>query len=547
MDNNGSTLVLVIVIVTFMMILGSLIMSMTATNLRLKVYDKKSKANQYETESGMTEVKTGLNEISTIAMKDSYQQVFDHYVTVNATDEGLTSTFDRTYLMQLVSFLADQNCNPYDPSGYEYKPEVLQNYITDGSENARATFISLNPAGDNRIDFPWAESGFKSDCEHYIMLRNVNIQCTDAEGYQTTVTTDIRMDCPPVFFASSGIYPEYTQYSLIADDTLNFRGASLTVRGNVYAGAGETYSRLSQSTFAYPYKDVGGIQFINGTSVDISANTIITRGNMAIQNNARAYIEGDSAHYTSVWAENIETVFQSVSVNRTPTAARLDLVANCNVSDDLQLNAHNSRVTINGNYNGFSYNRNQTLSDPYTDARYSSAIMVNGQKSTLNLNNVTNMSLAGTSFISRQLSDGTSVMADINATTGGDDILTGETVTIKSNQAAYMVADDYIMFDHNPVLKSEVESVASAATDSSVAIVNTELIKREEPDLYKLLTCYDDPSTPEMLLFIIIQVRTEWFLLYIFIMNLKIRNLPINIYKIIYNRQPETVWDKISV
>lgn len=501
LDQKGSTLILVMVIISFLMILGSLLMTMTATNLRLKIYDKKSKQNQYEGESGMAELKTGLNELSAVAMKDAYQNVFDRYVEINASTEGLTNNFDKMYLNEMMRLLTGGAYTAgavYNPAGYEYSVDVLKSYLsTDEGEagSIRANFVSLNPAGENPIEFPWAESGFSSDCEHYILLRNVTMRCKDENGYQVTITTDIRMDCPAVFFASSGIYPEYTQYSLIADDTLTFDGtidhSGYTVKGNIYAGAGKTYSTASQNDPAYqesqyPYHGDGGIQITNNSNSTIMANTIITRANLAIRNNNTLNIMGNTIGTASLWAHNIETVFASVSSNRTPSPARLVMEASCNVSDDLQLNAHNSEVVLDGYYNGFSYNLNEDIDEEYTNASYSSAILVNGQKSTLDFRNVDELSLAGRAFISRTLTSGQSVNSNDDALNParGNDILTGEVVTIKSNQVAYMIPDEYIIYGHNPVLKSELES-----KPVTVSAVMMNEIRNDDPGLWNLLSC----------------------------------------------------------
>lgn len=501
LDQKGSTLILVMVIISFLMILGSLLMTMTATNLRLKIYDKKSKQNQYEGESGMAELKTGINELSAVAMQDAYQNVFDRYVDINASTDGLTNNFDKLYLNEMMHLLTGGAYTAgavYDPAGYEYNIDVLKSYLsTDEGEDGsiRDNFVTLNPAGENPIEFPWAESGFSSDCEHYILLRDVTMRCRDEEGYQVTITTDIRMDCPAVFFASSGIYPEYTQYSLIADDTLTFDGArdqgGYTVKGNVYAGAGKSYSTASQSNASYPesnypYHGDGGIWMTNNSQSTIMANTIITRANLSVRNNNALKIMGNTVGNTSLWAHNIETIFQSVSSSRTPSPAELVMEATCNISDDLQLNAHNSSVTLKGNYNGFSYNLKEDIDEEYTNASYSSAILVNGQKSTLDFRRVDELSLAGRAFISRTLTSGQTVNSNDNILnpTRGNDILTGEVVTIKSNQIAYMIPDEYILYGHNPVLKSELES-----KPVTVSAVMMNELRNDDPDLWNLLSC----------------------------------------------------------
>lgn len=512
LDNQGNTLILVMVVITFLMILGSLLMTMTATNLRLKYYDRETKNNFYETESGMAELRTGLNELAAEAMKDAYEQVFDNYVTVNGGSEGLTSTFDKIYLNNLMKLLTNKaydgvHYTPSDPKGYEYSVDVLQSYLNPGTDDGagnsiRTNFVSLNPAGENYIEFPWAAGEYKTDVEHYILLKNVTMRCKDQAGYMNTITTDIRMDCPAVFFASSGIYPEYTQYALIADDTLVFDGAAdtsgYTIKGNLYAGAGKSFSTASNIDSAYPeyayrYFGNGGIQFLRGTGnvggCTLKSDTIITRGNVAIENNASVDIKGNAGSNSTLWAENIETIFSSVSNGHSPSPAKLKMDASVYVSDDMQLNAHNSNITLSGTYNGFSYNRNETLAESNADAKYSSAILVNGQDSTLDFSHVSDLSLAGHAFISRKLAEGGTVAAD-DSGTAGSDILTGEVLTLKSNQVAYMVADEYMVLGHNPVLKTELEGM-SVGTN----VVDTNMIRNSDPTLYNLLSCSVATST----------------------------------------------------
>ena len=71
------------------------------------------------------------------------------------------------------------------------------------------------------------------------------------------------------------------------------------------------------------------------------------------------------------------------------------------MADDLSLQKANSRVKISGNYYGYNFQKNYATLDPSNDAQFSSAMLINGKKSKLDLSNLNYLMLAGRTFISR--------------------------------------------------------------------------------------------------------------------------------------------------
>ncbi len=482
LDQKGSALILVIVALSFIGILGSLILSLTAMNLRMKVYDRESKKNQYESEAAVTELRTGLEEVSAKAMEEAYREVMDTYVTINR-DETLTNAFDKRYLVRLIYYLSNNKGNAKifmetpTKENFEkaniYDYQLLVNYISSDDAASKAereafenVMKKVTDADEAVIECPWAESGFDPDMdvEHNIVLKNLTFKFVNDQGYETTVKTDVVMDTPLLYF-SSGIFPEYTKYSLIADDTLNFNAAASAVNGNIYGGPGTSYSVKGASKTKRNYIDVGGIRFLAGSHVDINAENIITRGNFTTLNNASVNVKGKGAGaVANIFAENIVTEKGSFKDGANP--AEMDLTANCYVSNDLTLDAKNSNVAIkSGRYEGFSYNFSNNEADAAggSDENYSSAILMNGKNSSLKMGSISHVSLAGRAFISREQDASP-------AGSKADDIMMGQSAAVKSDQVSYLVPDEYMTFNHNPLLKSEEARLNELENESPVDV-----------------------------------------------------------------------------
>lgn len=99
------------------------------------------------------------------------------------------------------------------------------------------------------------------------------------------------------------------------------------------------------------------------------------------------------------------------------------------VADDLLLDGAGSVATLSGEYYGFGSSR--------SNPSKSSAILINGKNSTLNLNGLERLSLAGRSFIS-VVPESATVYNDIDEQIKSNDITMGQSVAFKANQLAYL-------------------------------------------------------------------------------------------------------------
>ena len=110
---------------------------------------------------------------------------------------------------------------------------------------------------------------------------------------------------------------------------------------------------------------------------------------------------------------------------------------NMYVADDLELAGRGSSVTLQGNYYGYNFQKNYGAQDPDSakKAEFSSAMMVNGKSSHLDIKGLNYLLLAGRTFISRKLD------------ASNEDILMGESISARTNQLAYYVPLEYVLGD----------------------------------------------------------------------------------------------------
>ena len=248
-------------------------------------------------------------------------------------------------------------------------------------------------------------------------------------------------------------------------------------------------TRLNALNIVEPYDGVSETSqysglYIKGSNVNMQASELIVPGTIAIMDGGRFSLYGKTGSNigeADVWADNV-VLGGSGAADSAPYAL---LRANMHVRDDLELNANYSFFQLSGRYYGFgdgtkadareyvpsvtgdaanAYFYKETVNGKETvKARghyNSSAIVINGQNSKLNLSELDALFLGGRSYI--QLSkdygdverpravettdeEGQTTTTIENVTVkdyiyngNTDDFKTGESISIKTNQLAYV-------------------------------------------------------------------------------------------------------------
>ena len=425
-DNRGATMILVIISIAFVAILATLTLSLTMSNYQMKVVDQKSKANFYEAETAIDEIKAGLVKDTANALEEAYNAVMEQFLTTSESEKE--EIFQQTFLDAITNELQD----PY--SFTTYNLSKLEEYIT----NPMVRLIT--PIGSNLL--MQASLGSSGNVSSALTLKRVMVEYVDSNDYQSTITTDIVIQTPNLAFGTAieqTSSPNFMDYGLLADNKITIDTApGVRVNGNIYAGS-------------------NGINIMNNSSLLLDqATEIVTRGDIGVAGLSTLTVKNNP----DLWVKNLEILRGNDTSNNTT----IQIDGNCYVADDLMLNAKNSVVKINGEYYGYSYE-----ADKSTDASnllspgYSSAIIINGENTNLDLSGLNKLFLSGRAYLNPHTDGNESELSQ-------DNVLTGEALAVKGNQYAYLVPKEYIWCGTNPVSLNDYNNRPQVEVDFNKSV-----------------------------------------------------------------------------
>lgn len=584
LNNQGSSVVMVVAALGFIgIIVGALLMAAGYT-YKQKLQDLNARDNFYYVEQAMNEIYAGVGSKTAANMQEAYIYTIENMVYFdlqtgtyrNRTDEEANRMFKEKF-MELLS------ANPDFVDSVV--ADSLSKYITNSSVVLDASRLYVE-----RVD---ADRDGKLESiiiKNVTLTRTVNYNRSQAHGaYTQRLSTDIVIGEPDfnvAFNSSTSGYSNLFQFATVADMGLEINqtaGNTLTISGNVYAGAdyynkkyneftykagvnesdktftreysGEkvsynhgsvtskkyvegdspantyynSYSTLNDPENAGSRDYYDGVNqrsaysgiYINGSTVSILADTVIVPGTIAVMNSGNLSIYGKSGTATSeseIWTDNIvlggtsrkittQTVTGQPQINYQGATALLR--ADIFVKDDTEINATGAAFQLKGSYYGYGDSTAKDERDfiptvltenfQVTDkdgnlvnrGHYnSSAIIINGEHSLLNLEDTNTIYLAGRSYIelSKQVAQVETVESDENGRTetvirqtytytpmSADNLLTsdvndtvyirdyktGESISLKSNQKAYI-----------PVMYTGVPTLDSIYTNTSAPPVS---------------------------------------------------------------------------
>ncbi len=398
-DNQGSTLVIVLVCMFFVSIVAAMILSVTMMNMDMKAVEEKASENFYDTEGIMEEFTTDLRQKVTTAFKESYESMLENYL--DTADADRKSEF------------------------YKKLKEELQ---IDGSNNSVLISGWITAIGGDTL--PEGAVSINT-VTGTITIHDVSITYQDG-GYDTSITTDIIIDItyPDINMnydlESDGLYD--SEYVIISNGTVRTGldsstalGGQVTLSGNLYAG-----------------KDI----LINSSPTAISSYKIIAGETLNVSRLATAAVVmgTDTGTDNGLWARNVDIAGGTFVYS-----------GNSYIADDLTLSASGSNVTLtNGEYYGYLFS-DKAEADPSK----SSSIVINQGNIRLDLSGLTKLWLAGNTYISEA-----DLFADTGLSTAAAGIMQGESIAYKNMQAAYLIPGAcFVGVGHNPVLATDTVKI----------------------------------------------------------------------------------------
>lgn len=103
--------------------------------------------------------------------------------------------------------------------------------------------------------------------------------------------------------------------------------------------------------------------YVDGATVALTSDQIIIPGSLAVMNCGDVTVtsltkSSDTKSAASVWADSIILDGYSLKLDKDGNqlkGSKLNMVANCYISDDLELNSNSSEFLLNGQYYGYNY------------------------------------------------------------------------------------------------------------------------------------------------------------------------------------------------
>ncbi len=444
----------------FVVSLGAALLYVTYMGYKIAITQRSDKENFYSCSAVMNDIKTGLQNQVTQSLAVAYTNTVKAYAKADKSYVP-QAEFANEFLKQLSSAAVQINgvSSPLFQSNQVSGKTSISQYYTarlSGFVDSTQGAVTLGSSSDYTAQFGTVVQNTGTDGTPVsITLKEISVKYTK-DGYESNISTDIRIAIPE-FFAKSPLSESLNNCAIIANGgIIHSSGGTAVINGDIFTG---------------------GLTVIgNGNNLTFNNGNVICKGTLAV--NSSGSLIYNAPKY-ELWANEIDVGSQSGSVS---TVGTVNLSGKVYVANDLDLTGDGgSSATLAGIYFGFG---NDSAS-----ADSSSAILINGRNSKLDISNLNKLSLAGVSFINISdqslTSDGSSVYSS--------SIPMGESIAVKSDQLAYLVPAECISnYATNPCLFGG--TVEAPDCDSSTVIWGTKKLsdyigsgKGEIKTLYKNL------------------------------------------------------------
>lgn len=472
--NQGNSFIMVVATISFLAVLVAAILVAVALCYKLKAYDINSRDNFYYLEQAMDEIYAGVGMDSMKHLNKAYDETIEVIVYYDTQSESyITMKNDDANDLMKKTFIKLVK----DDANYKNSTSVLahlKSFLTnmyDSSTNPDGVQIAIGNLVTDEKSVSILNLVLKREATYSTV--NSKTDGPNQETFVQTITTDLVINQPEfsVNFNTVGSdLADLYEFSIISDMGTEISGPTtvVTIAGNVYAAA-DFYNKSYNDQDAtkvnsYTTKEMekcngldsksmySGFYIDGAKSVKISAEKVIVPGSIAVMNSSNLSITNPNPGLaTDIWADSIVlggySLKKGVKEEDGLQGSTLDMRANAYISDDLEVNAKASEFKLNGQYYGYNYaskdnrtytdecvkangNRTFTANTPGTikdgatldgQAHYnSSAIIVNGQDSKLDLSSVTDMYIAGQAYI--ELSKQTTTHSKVEKNDGSGDL-----------------------------------------------------------------------------------------------------------------------------
>lgn len=439
-DNRGSSILMVILVAAGIGVMAAIALWVSLRNVQMKTTDAEIKESFYSAEGVLEQVKAGVKEKAEAAYKEAVTKDLENFAKYNnssQTPAGAASSTVSEKARRAEDFkknFKDTFKSSIDRgSSGEYNIKSISNLVDQSLLNSPTypyAVVSAMNGGFSR------DEGILKDEDDKLVLKGIKVRYVSEDEQVSEIVTDITVAVPKpdVIAATSDL--DLFEYAIIGDKGVEVIAGNVDIKGSVYAGFSDALNKQAFVTKA-------------NTNVGLYDKTLIANGTVNVANNASLKASPNQ----KIWAGGILL-----------DGGRAELTGASYVADDLTLSGERSSAKISGTYKGYGNDKNVAGS--------SSAIIINGKDSSIDMSGAKEVALAGYSYIAtgnERLRANSTGEARNNK-----DIKMGESIAVKGNQIAYLMPGEWIgtdsnkesKFGHNPLSYDEYKKLLNERDSS---------------------------------------------------------------------------------
>lgn len=214
LDNRGSALLTVILVATFLTILGTILMYITGMNYQIKQADYQNKRNFYTGEEALEEMKSRLIKDVSDAALLAHEDMAVYYASL--TSEDMRKSMYYTCFYERMDELITDRMTMYGS---------VDNWMNSYSQTAQLEYPGIDPdtgnivpgAGftvemnldkydaNNNGSLDKSEAIVKDENHGYYEIKGIKVKYVDPETKNTTkISTNFKLTPPPIDWSANG-------------------------------------------------------------------------------------------------------------------------------------------------------------------------------------------------------------------------------------------------------------------------------------------------------------------------------------------------------
>ena len=439
-DNRGSSILMVILVAAGIGVMAAIALWVSLRNVQMKTTDAEIKESFYSAEGVLEQVKAGVKEKAEAAYKEAVTKDLENFAKYGNSSQTPAGAASST-VSEKARRAEDFKKNFKDT----FKRSIDRG--TDGEYNIKSISNLVDQSLLNSPTYPYAvvsamnggfsrDEGIVKDEDDKLVLKGIKVRYVSEDEQVSEIVTDITVAVPKPDVIASTSDLDLFDYAIIGDKGVEVIAGNVDIKGSVYAGFDGSLNK--QAFVAKSYTNVG-----------LYDKTLIANGTVYVANNASLKASPNQ----KIWAGGILL-----------DGGRAELTGASYVADDLTLSGERSSAKISGTYKGYGNDKNVAGS--------SSAIIINGKDSSIDMSGAKEVALAGYSYIAtgnERLRDNS-----IGEARNNKDIKMGESIAVKGNQIAYLMPGEWIgtdsnkesKFGHNPLSYDEYNKLLNEKDSS---------------------------------------------------------------------------------